>query len=383
MEVGQEERPCSPRALYRIDDDLREPNASQSCSRRYSEVVREYLQRRQQRGDETDEHNIKPSEVVTHQADHAGPNGATYVSWGNPETPGMVASCVQPVPVMEDLCAVHEVQEVHFPPRLSPFSPVTPESGAESYTTAKTHLSSHIPSQSPRSRSRSQVPVGVDSLQAKHCKAPLINIFSAGGSARFHTFRHPRQDEDDDSDFELQPPLPMNLLQSGRVDSNGSLITDGISYCSSTQSSVSPSRTFVITPRAMNDETVVNEWSVMRDEDCQVEESLINPVTLDFERNSCLESDPSLCDEEHIGELAYPPEETDISSYKLKSKSPQSCESEGSSRFSWFSSTRKASRQNIAEEDKKLQRLQVFCWVVVAVGFLLLVASVCLYFVLD
>lgn len=43
--------------------------------------MREYLRRRQHRGDETDEHNVKPSEVVTHQADNAGPNGATYVRW--------------------------------------------------------------------------------------------------------------------------------------------------------------------------------------------------------------------------------------------------------------------------------------------------------------
>lgn len=44
--------------------------------------------------------------------------------------------------------------------------------------------------------------------------------------------------------------------------------------------------------RAVNDETAVSELSVMRDEDCQAEENFIKPVTLDFERNSCLESDP-------------------------------------------------------------------------------------------
>lgn len=49
----------------------------------FSQVMREYLKRRQHRGSETDEHNIKPSEVVTRQADHAGPNGTSYVRWDN------------------------------------------------------------------------------------------------------------------------------------------------------------------------------------------------------------------------------------------------------------------------------------------------------------
>lgn len=44
--------------------------------------------------------------------------------------------------------------------------------------------------------------------------------------------------------------------------------------------------------RATNNESMVSDVSVMRDEACQAEASLLNPVTLDFERNSCLESDP-------------------------------------------------------------------------------------------
>lgn len=44
-----------------------------------SQVMKEYMRRRQHRGEDTDEHNIKPSEVVIRQADDAGPSGATYV----------------------------------------------------------------------------------------------------------------------------------------------------------------------------------------------------------------------------------------------------------------------------------------------------------------
>lgn len=33
-----------------------------------------------------------------------------------------------------------------------------------------------------------QVPVGVSSVESERCKAPVINVYSAGGSPKFHTF---------------------------------------------------------------------------------------------------------------------------------------------------------------------------------------------------
>lgn len=42
----------------------------------------------------------------------------------------------------------------------------------------------------------------------------------------------------------------------------------------------------------MNDEIAVSERSVMRGESSPVDENLLHPVTLDFDRDSYLDSDP-------------------------------------------------------------------------------------------
>lgn len=80
-------------------------------------------------------------------------------SWDNPEVPGLFSPIMQPVPIAEDPCVVQQVQKVRSSPRISFYSPVTPESGAESYTTAKTHMSmsTHSPTMSPNSRKRTKL----------------------------------------------------------------------------------------------------------------------------------------------------------------------------------------------------------------------------------
>lgn len=90
-----------------------------------------------------------------------------FCSWDNPDTPGMLAQCMRPIPAVEDSSVVHHVKDVHSP-RLSIFSPITPDSGADSYTTAKTHQSSHIPTLSPTPRSHSQLTPG---YLSPHCNS--------------------------------------------------------------------------------------------------------------------------------------------------------------------------------------------------------------------
>ncbi|KAG7174324.1 hypothetical protein Hamer_G003262, partial [Homarus americanus] len=60
---------------------------SRSTDRRYSEVVQEYMRKKQSRQGSASSYIIQPSEVLTQQADQSGPNGTSYVSWDPPDTP--------------------------------------------------------------------------------------------------------------------------------------------------------------------------------------------------------------------------------------------------------------------------------------------------------
>ncbi|KAK8388869.1 hypothetical protein O3P69_020666 [Scylla paramamosain] len=309
---------------------------SRTCNRRYSEVMREYLRRKRQRDGNIDDTNIKPSEVLTRQADHTGPSGCSYVRWDNPDTPGLLSVNTQ-VPVVEESCEVCDVQEEYCSPRLSPFSPLTPESGADSFSTAKSHFSSNPPTSllprtnvSPDSSSpdlaegyflpRDNVTsVGIDSFRSRDShtpgglKAPVINVYSAGGS----------------------PKMRHNEDECGQSESR----------CLAVQPCQSASRTYVLN-------TFKEERPFGEERQC------------------------------------YPPEEKESSSYSLRHTSLQPWGNEGSPTFTWPPSEQQGSGRPVSQASvtarlQKLKRLHRLGWSLIVLGVIIIFLAVLIYFILE
>ncbi|KAK8388870.1 hypothetical protein O3P69_020666 [Scylla paramamosain] len=334
--------------------------------------MREYLRRKRQRDGNIDDTNIKPSEVLTRQADHTGPSGCSYVRWDNPDTPGLLSVNTQ-VPVVEESCEVCDVQEEYCSPRLSPFSPLTPESGADSFSTAKSHFSSNPPTSllprtnvSPDSSSpdlaegyflpRDNVTsVGIDSFRSRDShtpgglKAPVINVYSAGGS----------------------PKMRHNEDECGQSESR----------CLAVQPCQSASRTYVLNTfkeeRPFGEESVENDVSLMREAAQDSNENLLSPVALDFDQESFFE----LCQ-------CYPPEEKESSSYSLRHTSLQPWGNEGSPTFTWPPSEQQGSGRPVSQASvtarlQKLKRLHRLGWSLIVLGVIIIFLAVLIYFILE
>ncbi|XP_045136074.1 uncharacterized protein LOC123519018 isoform X2 [Portunus trituberculatus] len=343
---------------------------SQTCNRRYSEVMQEYLKRKRQRdGKIDDDTNIKPSEVLIRQADHTGPDGYSYVRWENLDNLGVLNVNAQ-VPVMEDC---HD-EDKYCSPGLSPYSPVTPESGADSFNTAKSHLSkssSSLPTKthvSPDARRvhniiKLQTSVGLDTFRPGDfhapggLKAPVINVYSSGGSPKMG---HTKDDcgESESRSLTVQP-------------------------CESA------SRTYVINDKCKTfggertsvpfwEESVQSDASLMREIAQESNEGLLSPITLDFDQDSF---SSELCH-------CYPPEEKGVSTYTLRHTPLQSIGKDGSPTFTSQPSKRQVNNEPMSQATvtarfQKLKRLHRCGWSLIVVGVVIIFIAVLVYFILE
>ncbi|XP_045136075.1 uncharacterized protein LOC123519018 isoform X3 [Portunus trituberculatus] len=297
---------------------------SQTCNRRYSEVMQEYLKRKRQRdGKIDDDTNIKPSEVLIRQADHTGPDGYSYVRWENLDNLGVLNVNAQ-VPVMEDC---HD-EDKYCSPGLSPYSPVTPESGADSFNTAKSHLS----------KSSSSLPTKTHVSPDGHTKDDC--------------------GESESRSLTVQP-------------------------CESA------SRTYVINDKCKTfggertsvpfwEESVQSDASLMREIAQESNEGLLSPITLDFDQDSF---SSELCH-------CYPPEEKGVSTYTLRHTPLQSIGKDGSPTFTSQPSKRQVNNEPMSQATvtarfQKLKRLHRCGWSLIVVGVVIIFIAVLVYFILE